>query len=257
MSLVLYEAKNRIGYVTLNRPEKRNALSFELVSELKRVLDDAEKDPSAKVIILRANGEAFCAGADLASLQKLQNYSFEENINDSNHLKELFLKIYQLKKVVIAQVHGHALAGGCGLATICDFVFAVPEARFGYTEVKIGFIPAMVLVFLIRKIGEQRAKQLLLSGEVVQGIDAVNFGLVNFSVPRDQIEFKAEEFAQRLIKNNSAHAMAVTKEMVDKVQTMTLSEALTYAAKMNADMRGSDDCKKGIAAFLNKENLIW
>ena len=257
MSLVLYEAKNRIGYLTINRPEKRNALSYELVAELKEALATAESDSSAKVIIIRANGEAFCAGADLASLQKLQAYSYEENIADSNHLKELFLKIYQFKKVVIAQVQGHALAGGCGLATVCDFVFAVPEAKFGYTEVKIGFIPAMVLVFLIRKIGEQRSKQLLLSGDLVQGNDAMNLGLINFLVSKDQLEFKTEEFAQRLIKNNSANSMAMTKEMIDKVQSMSLEDAMNYAAKMNALTRASDDCKKGIAAFLNKENLIW
>jgi len=257
MSLVLYESKNRIGYITLNRPDKRNALSYEFVSEIKQVFDTAENDSSAKVVILRANGDAFCAGADLASLQKLQSNSFEENVADSNHLKELFLKIYQLKKVVIAQVQGHALAGGCGLATVCDFVFAVPEAKFGYTEAKIGFIPAMVLVFLIRKIGEQRAKQLLLSGDLIQGTDAVSLGLVNFSVAKDQIEFKTEEFAQRLIKNNSAQSMAITKEMIDKVQSMALDDALSYAATMNAEARASSDCKKGIAAFLNKENLTW
>lgn len=257
MSLVLYESINRIGYITLNRPDKRNALSYEFVSEIKQAFDTAENDSTAKVVILRANGDAFCAGADLASLQKLQNNSFEENVADSNHLKELFLKIYQFKKVVIAQVQGHALAGGCGLATVCDFVLAVPEAKFGYTEVKIGFIPAMVLVFLIRKIGEQRAKQLLLSGDLIQGNDAVTLGLVNSLASKDQIEFKTEEFAQRLIKNNSAQSMAITKEMIDKVQSMTLDEALSYAATMNAEARASADCRKGVAAFLNKENLTW
>jgi len=257
MNLVSYESKNRIGYITLNRPDKRNALSYEFVTEIRQAFESAEGDSSAKVVILRANGDAFCAGADLASLQKLQNNSFEENIADSNHLKELFLKIYQFKKVVIAQVQGHAIAGGCGLATVCDFVFAVPEAKFGYTEVKIGFIPAMVLVFLIRKIGEQRAKQLLLSGDLVQGSEALTLGLVNFVVSRDQLERKTEEFAQRLIKNNSAHSMAITKEMIDRVQSMTLNEALQYAATMNAEARASADCKKGVDAFLNKENLTW
>lgn len=257
MNLVLYEVKERIGYITLNRPEKRNALSYELVTALKETFDQAENDPTAKVIVLRANGEAFCAGADLASLQKLQNFSFEENVADSDHLKELFLKIYQLKKVVIAQVQGHALAGGCGLATICDFVFAVPEAKFGYTEVKIGFIPAMVLVFLIRKIGEQRAKHLLLSGELVQASEGMSLGLISFVVSKDELEKRTEEFAKKLIKNNSAHSMALTKQMIDRVQSTSLDEALSYAARMNAEMRASDDCKKGIAAFLNKENLSW
>src|SRR5258706_858082 len=187
MDLVLYEVKERIGYITLNRPDKRNALSHELVTGLKDSLTYAENDPTVKVIVLRANGEAFCAGADLAYLQQLQKFSFEENLADSNHLKELFLKIYQLKKVVIANVQGHALAGGCGLATVCDFVFAVPEAKFGYTEVKIGFIPAIVLVFLVRKIGEKQARQLLLSGELVQGNEAMNFGLINHLVSNDKL----------------------------------------------------------------------
>jgi methylglutaconyl-CoA hydratase len=157
MSLVLYSVANQTAYLTLNRPEKRNALSPEIITELKNAFDKAEQDASVKVVVLKANGESFCAGADLNYLQQLQNFSYEENLADSQHLKELFLKIYTLKKVVIAQVQGHALAGGCGLATVCDFTFAVPEAKFGYTEVRIGFIPALVAVFLIRKIGEQKA----------------------------------------------------------------------------------------------------
>src|SRR5260221_3705407 len=257
MDLVLYEVKERIGYITLNRPEKRNALSHELVTGLKDSLTYAENDPTVKVIVLRANGEAFCAGADLAYLQQLQNFSYEENLADSNHLKELLLKIYQLQKVVIAQVQGHALAGGCGLATVCDFVFAVPEAKFGYTEVKIGFVPALVLVFLIRKIGEMKAKLLLLSGELVQGQEAINLGLVNFLVSKDQLENEVFEFALNLIRNNSAHSMALTKRMIDQVQSMSMADALKYAAEMNAKARASDDCKKGIAAFLKKENLNW
>jgi methylglutaconyl-CoA hydratase len=257
MSLVLYSTKERIGYITLNRPEKRNALSRELVSELKEAFTLAEKDVDVKVIVLKANGESFCAGADLAYLQELQNFSFEENIADSNHLKELFLQIYQLKKVVIAQVQGHALAGGCGLATICDFVFAVPEAKFGYTEVKIGFIPAMVLIFLIRKIGEQKAKQLLLSGELIQGEDTMRMGLTNYIVSKEQLENSVFDFAQKLIKNNSGQSMMMTKKMIGEVQSMSLSDALDYAAKMNAEARATDDCKNGITAFLEKRELRW
>ncbi|HCW09017.1 MAG TPA: methylglutaconyl-CoA hydratase [Cytophagales bacterium] len=257
MSLVLYEVRDRIGFITLNRSDKRNALSFELVASLKDAFEKAEKDAAVKVVILRANGESFCAGADLAYLQKLQHFSFEENVADSNHLKELFLKIYQLKKLVIAQVQGHALAGGCGLASVCDFVFAVPEARFGYTEVKIGFIPAIVLVFLIRKIGEQRAKHLLLSGELVLADEAMRLGMINFVVSEEELEKSTEEFAKKLIKNNSSYSMELTKRMIDEVQAMNLNEALTYATKMNAQMRASDDCKKGISAFLNKDTIQW
>jgi methylglutaconyl-CoA hydratase len=257
MSLVEYTVKDRVGYITLNRPEKRNALSHELVSDLITAFDHTEKDLSAKVVVLKANGEAFCAGADLAYLQQLQHFSFEQNLEDSRHLKNLFLKIYQLKKVVIAQVQGHALAGGCGLATVCDFTFAVPEARFGYTEVKIGFIPALVSVFLIRKVGEHKAKQLLLTGEVIKAEHAQAYGLINQVVKAEELERTVFEFASGLIRNNSGQSMELTKKLIDKVQSLSLEEALEQAAMMNAKARATDDCKAGIAAFLNKQELKW
>ncbi len=257
MKLIDYSVIDRIGFITLNRPEKRNALSFELVAELKGTLDRAEQDEQVKVIVLKANGEAFCAGADLGYLQKLQNFSYEENLEDSRHLKNLFYHIYTSNKVVIAQVQGHALAGGCGLATVCDFVFAVPEAKFGYTEVKIGFIPAIVLVFLIRKIGEQKARHLLLSGELISGDALVHYGLVNRIIEKEKLEGAVIDFANKLVKNNSGQSMGITKKMIGEVQLMNLEEALEYAAEMNANVRASDDCKKGIQAFLNKEDLSW
>jgi len=257
MEFIHYSVKDRIGFITLNRPEKRNALNFELVSELKAVFLEAEIDPEVKIIILKANGEAFCAGADLAYLKKLQGFSFEENLEDSRHLRNLFYQIYTLKKVVIAQVQGHALAGGCGLATVCDFVYAVPEAKFGYTEVKIGFVPAIVMVFLIRKIGEQKAKHLLLSGELISRDKAVTSGIVNQIVSREELESTVEDFAQRLIKNNSAQSLELTKKMIAEVQTLPLDKALEYAATMNAKARGSADYKKGIQGFLDKADLLW
>jgi methylglutaconyl-CoA hydratase len=257
MSLVIYTVQDRIGYITLNRPEKRNALSGDMVTELKTAFVRAEADETVKVIVLKANGEAFCAGADLAYLQQLQKFSLEENLLDSNHLKDLFQQIYQLKKVVIANVQGHALAGGCGLATICDFVFSIPEAKFGYTEVKIGFIPALVSVFLIRKIGEQKAKQLLLSGDLIKGEEAVRMGLVNYLFSKEELEHRVNSFAQFLIKNNSGQSLALTKQMIGEVQSMPLPEALAHAVELNALARGSADCKKGIAAFLNKEEIGW
>jgi len=257
MSLIIYSVKDRVGYITLNRPEKRNALSHELVNELTAAIDQAENDSSVKVIILKANGDTFCAGADLAYLQQLQNFSFEENLEDSRQLKNLFLKIYQLKKVVIAQVQGHALAGGCGLATVCDFTFAVPEAKFGYTEVKIGFIPALVSVFLIRKIGEHKAKQLLLTGEVIKAPEALSRGLIHQVVNVTELEQTVFEFASDLIRNNSGQSMQLTKQLIAQVQSMSLEEGLEQAANMNAHARATEDCKTGIAAFLNKQELKW
>lgn len=257
MNFIEYNVAERIGWITLNRPEKRNALSHQLVAELKQAFAKAKDDDAVKVIVLRARGEAFCAGADLAYLQELHNFSFEENLQDSNHLKELFLAIYNHPKVVIAAVQGHALAGGCGLATLCDFVYAVPAAKFGYTEVKIGFIPALVMVFLLRKIGEGRAKELLLSGDLYSADDMLKMGLINRVIESENLETEIKNLANRLIENNSGQSMKLTKQMISQVQSLSLEDALVLAAQGNAHARATDDCKKGISAFLNKEKLKW
>jgi methylglutaconyl-CoA hydratase len=257
MQHINYKTENRIGTITLNRPDKRNALNRQMVGELKDTFSRAEVDDEVKVIVLKAEGEVFCAGADLAYLQELQRFSHEENLADSNELKELFLKIYTLRKVVIAQVQGHALAGGCGLASICDFSLVVPEARLGYTEVKIGFIPAIVMVFLLRKVGEKNAKQLLLGGELATAEEALAMGLVNAVVEKDSIAHEVMNLANRLIKNNSTQSMEITKQMMAKVQSLSLEDGLAYAAQMNAKARETEDCKKGIAAFLSRQELKW
>lgn len=257
MDYITYNAANQIGYITLNRPEKRNALSYDVVTALKQAFAKASEDQSVKVIVLKANGKAFCAGADLAYLQQLQQNTFEENLEDSNHLKELFYQIYTLNKVVVAQVQGHAIAGGCGLAAVCDFAFTVPEAMFGYTEVRIGFIPAIVKVFLLRKIGEMKAKELLLTGELISAEQAKDYGLVNKVVPAEELENQVDDFVKMLISKNSGQSMGYTKQMIARVQSMSLEDGLQYAAEMNAKARGSEDCQRGIAAFLNKEELKW
>ena len=257
MALVETSVKDRIGYIVLNRPDKRNALSPEMVSELKLAFKKAEDDVSVKVVVLKANGESFCAGADLGYLQNLQKFSYEENLADSRHLKELFLQIYTLKKVVIAQVQGSALAGGCGLATVCDFVYSVPDAKFGYTEVKIGFIPAIVMVFLLRKIGEARAKELLLSGNLVTADEAKMLGLVNRVIAKEVFEKEVTDFANQLVNTASAQSLATTKRMISEVQHMKLEDALDFASQQNAHARNTEDCKKGIEAFLSKQPLKW
>lgn len=249
--------KNRVLFITLNRPDKRNALNGEVVKELKKAFLDAESDDSSKVIILKANGAVFSAGADLDYLQQLQKNSYAENLADSSSLAELFKIIYHHNKVVIAQVEGHAIAGGCGLATVCDFTFVVPEANMGYTEVKIGFIPAIVSIFLIRKIGEQKAKELLLTGKLISSNEAKNLGLINDVIAADQIKQKVEEFAISLCEQTSAQSLTLTKELISNVQELSLQDGLKYAAELNAKCRAESDCKKGIAAFLSKEKLTW
>jgi methylglutaconyl-CoA hydratase len=257
MSVVHYNVENRIAYITLTRPEKRNALNADMVTALKCAFENAKNDELAKVIVLKAEGDVFCAGADLAYLQQLQQNTYDENLADSIHLKSLFHQIYTLPKVVIAKIQGHAIAGGCGLASVCDFSFTVPDTKFGYTEVRIGFIPAIVSPFLLRKIGEGKAKELLLSGELINAEKAVSLGLINKVVSRDELDQAVDSFAQNIIKKNSTESMAMTKEIIANVQGMGLNEGLIYASEMNAKARSTEDCKKGMAAFLNKEKHNW
>ena len=255
--MIRYKVKNRIASITLNRPEKRNALNDEMVNELTSLLKKAEQDSEVKVIVLKAAGEAFCAGADLAYLKKLNNYSYQENLEDSTQLKNMFLQIYSMPKVVIAQVEGHAIAGGAGLATVCDIVFSVPEAKFGFTEVKIGFVPAIVSIFAIRKFGESKTKELLLSGDIINAQEAQKIGLVNFISNAKNIEKDVLKFAKNLISKTSANSLALTKNLINQIQNIKLEDALNFAAELNAKARESEDCKKGVSAFLNKEKINW
>jgi methylglutaconyl-CoA hydratase len=255
--LVTYEVKERIGYITLNRPEKRNALSFEFVTQIKEVIAKAESDVTSKVIVLQANGNAFCSGADLAYLQELQNFSDEENLADSQNLMELFRIIASSSKIFISKVKGPALAGGCGLATVCDFSFATPESEFGYTEVKIGFVPAIVMVFLLRKVNGIHAREMMLTGEKFNAAKAVEYGLINKVLPGNEIDSYIETFALRLASTVSGQSVQMIKKMLIETQDLTFQEGLDYAAKMNVMARKSNDCKKGISAFLSKETLKW
>ncbi|MCE7054505.1 enoyl-CoA hydratase-related protein [Algoriphagus sp. AGSA1] len=257
MSAVLTEINDRIGYITLNRPEKRNALSPELIAGLQRSFEGMNENDEVKIIVLRANGKAFCAGADLTYLQQLQNFSYGENLDDSRRLMSLFNLIYSMPKVVIAQIQGHALAGGCGLATVCDFAFAVPDALFGYTEVRIGFVPALVSVFLQEQIGAAKTQELLLSGEFISASKAAELGLITGVEPEEFLEKYVREFAAKLINQNSGFSMGKTKTLLRELNQENRKKALQLAAEVNASARAHDDCKKGIASFLNKTSPDW
>ena len=257
MDLVHYKVYNRVAYITLNRPEKRNALNSEVVILLKESFHNAISDDLVKAIVLKANGEVFSAGADLAYLQQLQTNSYEDNVADSTSLKDLFYTIYTSPKVVVAQVEGHAIAGGCGLVSVCDIVFSVPEAKFGYTEVKIGFIPALVACFLIRKTGEARTKELLLSGDLINAKTASDYGLINFISEKTAIAEEVNQYAEKLVSKTSGESVSLTKRLINLAQNSTLEESLEQAVQFNAMARASQDCKRGIAAFLNKEKLDW
>ncbi len=255
--MILTQIENRIGFITLDRPEKRNALGPQLVKELTQAFSEMEKDDNVKVVVLRANGKTFCAGADLAYLQDLQNFSYEENLEDSLRLKTLFDKIYEFPKVVIAEVQGHAIAGGAGLMSVCDFAFSVPEALFGYTEVRIGFIPALVSVYLQEQLGGARTQGLLLSGELISAEKAKAIGLLNEVFPNEDLSEKVRSFADELIEKNSKNSMAKTKELLRSLDRDNRQRNLQLAAEMNAKGRAHEDCVYGISSFLSKQKPQW
>lgn len=254
---ILYNVAERIATITLHRPEKRNALNGAMVAELRTALQQAGADEHVKVIVLKGSGEAFCAGADLDYLQQLQRNTRKENLADSKELMQLMLQIYHHSKVVIAQVEGHAIAGGCGLVTLCDLSYVVPEAKLGYTEVKIGFIPALVSIFLVRKIGEGRARDLLLTGRLITAEKAEVYGLVNEVVPADRIAAHVEKVAADLCTGASANSLKLTKKLITDVFDQPLENALEQAARLNAETREHTDCQRGIQAFLAKEKMVW
>lgn len=255
--LVLYTVSQRIATISINRPDKRNALNSELVAKLTTAFVRASEDPAVKVVILKANGNTFSAGADLAYLQQLQQNSYEENLADSENLKRLFTTIYYLPKVVIAQVEGHAIAGGCGLATVCDIVFAVPEASFGYTEVKLGFVPAIVACFLLRKTSETIAKKLLLTGILFTAEEALSYGLITFVTKKEEISLNVNNFALSLCNEASANSLMVTKQLIGQTTNPELDNCLAAAVQLNARVRETEDFKKGVAAFISKEKINW
>lgn len=247
----------QVQTIRLNRPDKRNALNAGLVTALKESLSAAEEAENVRVVVLTGNGSAFSAGADLASLQALRESSPLDNEEDSRHLAELFRQIYQHPKPVIAQVNGHAIGGGCGLAAVCDFSFVAEDAKLGFSEVRIGFVPAIVMVFVRRKLGEAAARDLLLRGRLVTAAQASEVGLVSRAVPTGRLDEEVRDLARELATETSESAVALTKRMLAQLPGMGFEEAMDYAVQMNAFARGTDDCQAGVDAFLNDEDPPW
>lgn len=203
-------------------------------------------------MIITGEGNTFCAGADLEYLQKISNNSAIENYEDSKSLAEMFLMIYEFPKPIIAAVNGAAIAGGCGLATVCDFIVAHPEnSKFGYSEVKIGFIPAIVSIFLIKKVGEGLAKQLLLEGEIISGKRAFEIGLVNYI--NENVLDESINLSDKLNKY-SVESLRMTKQMINNISNLSVNEAVNQCINLNVISRSTDEFKNGIKTFLNKEN---
>ena len=252
-TFVKYFVKDRIGYISLERPEKRNALNKKFIDELKEVFQKAKNDKNCKLIILQATGKTFCSGADLAYLKDLITNSYSQNLQDSKNLMSLFKQIYELPKIIIAKVQGDAIAGGCGLISLCDIIVSNKEAKFGYPEVKIGFVPAIVSHFLIKKIGLAKSNTLLLSGKIINSQEAKNIGLIDEIVLDENLEKYVSELAKKLINSTSSESIVLTKKIINKVDEKLLEEA----SIINAKSRESDDFKKGINAFLNKKSVKW
>lgn len=253
---VLSERRGPLLLLRLNRPEARNALNAELVSALHTEILAAQTDPDVRCIVLGGAGKVFSAGADLKALQALGAVSSEANKADSQKLADLLHLIYTGSTPVVAAVEGAAVAGGAGLASVCDLVVAGQGAKLGYTEVRLGFVAAIVMVFLLRCIGEKHARELLLTGRLVPAGEAYRMGLVNEVVPDGQAEARALELAAE-IAGASATALASTREMLSLLPGMGLEEGLRYAVGVNAWTRTTGDLKEGVAAFLEKREPKW
>jgi len=246
---------SRIATITLNRPDKRNALSFQLLDELLHALDEVEKS-EALVLILTGAGGAFCAGLDLDELKTLIGKAHAENVKDSRTMARIFRRLYDFSKPTIAAVNGAAIAGGTGLATMCDFTLAVPEAKFGYTEVRIGFVPAIVSSILVWQVGHKIARDLLLTGRIFEAAEAYRFGLVNEVVPREQLLNRARELAGQLIEN-SPTSLRLTKKLINGFIAPQLDDQMEKAVHENAEIRQTADFSEGVASFLEKRKPHW
>jgi methylglutaconyl-CoA hydratase len=244
-----------IATVTLNRPDKRNAISYELISDLLAALDEV-KNSSARVLIVTGAGKAFCSGMDLEVLQGLTGRTPEQNLDDSKKMATLFRSLYDFPKPTIAAVNGAAIAGGTGLATLCDFTLAVPEAKFGYTEVRIGFVPAIVSTFLLRQVGEKVARDLLLTGRVFDAEEAFRMGLLKEIVPAERLMDRARDLAAQLMEN-SPMSLVYTKRLLSDHARGELDSQIESAVRENAGIRATPDFREGITSFLEKRKPKW
>src|SRR5215471_14607171 len=254
-STLLLDISGQIATITLNRPDKRNAMSAAMIAELQTAFDEIEKS-HARVGILTGSGKAFCSGMDLEMLAAIAQQSPAENQEDSRRMAKMFRRIWSFPRPLIAAVNGAALAGGCGIATLCDFTLAVPDARFGYTEVRIGFLPALVSVFLTRQIGEKKCRDLLLTGRVIDAAEAKEFGLVSEVVPSGQLLERAMELANDLLAA-SPSSICRAKRLLVSAESATLDHDLERAILENARIRCTPDFKEGLASFLEKRKPIW
>jgi methylglutaconyl-CoA hydratase len=255
-STLACELSGAVRTITLNRPDRRNAISSEMIEDLLAALAHAETDHAVRVVILTGAGKAFCAGMDLEGLQSIAGQTPAENLGDSRQMARLFQRIYAFAKPLITAVNGAAIAGGCGIATFSDITLAVPEAKFGYTEVRIGFIPALVSVILRRQVGEKRARELALTGRIFDAAEAFRFGLVTEIVPAERLLQRAHEIASGFLES-SPSSLLHTKQLLLHYDEGEVQREIELAIKANADIRNTADFKEGVASFLEKRAPKW
>jgi methylglutaconyl-CoA hydratase len=248
---LLYSIDRNIARITLNRPDKRNALDDEMIGELRSALHASSDDASVHVVLLTGAGKDFCSGADLAGLKRIADAGVMENIADARRLADLFLEMRRHPRPIVAAVRGRALAGGCGIASAADIVIASESAQFGYPETKIGFVPAMVMAILRRSVSEKRAFELLVSGELVPARTALEIGMINRVFDEGVFENEVESYVAQLA-TRSVSALALTKSLLYQTDAISFEAALNAGVQVNALARMTEDCRRGIDQFLKK-----
>jgi len=244
-----------IRTITLNRPERRNAITQEMQTELVSALEESALSAN-RVLILTGAGEAFCSGLDLSELQTMKGKTAAEHRIDAERIGRLFVTLYELPLPTIAAVHGPAIAGGTGLATICDFTLATPASKFGFTEARIGFVPALVSAFLALQVGDKRCRDLLLTGRLFDAAEAHELGLVNEIVGHGELMGRAQALAETLIAN-SPNSLSATKRLLAAQNREWLDAAIIAAMTANAESRETTDFREGVSAFLEKRKPVW
>lgn len=257
MSPVIIDVQGGLVTLTLNRPDKKNALNREMVEKLREYIVELSVSGTCKLLVITGAGDAFCAGADLESLKHLQTADLDDNLEDSQALADLFAALYQFPGMLLAAVNGHALAGGCGLVTLCDVAVTHEKAKFGYTETRIGFVPALVSRYLMEKISRSEAARLLLAAQVIDANEAKELHLVHEVTSTENFAERIDWWKHHIMHNVSGQALLATKRLMRTVADMDLESARNYATRVNAAARMTTDCRRGIAAFLDKQPNDW
>jgi len=248
---IVYAIDGPVARVTLNRPDKRNALDSEMVSEIRRALAESAENSAVRVVLLSGAGKDFCSGADLAALHQIAKATVMENLADARQLADVFLDMRRHPRPIVAAVRGRALAGGCGIATAADIILASESAQFGYPEVKIGFVPAMVMAIVRRSVSEKRAFELLTNGEPFPARTALEIGMINRIFPDASFDREVESYAAQLA-TRSTSALSLTKSLLYQIDSMSFEAALSAGVQTNAIARLTDDCRRGIEQFLKR-----